>query len=119
MNTADVEDIRARLEDAHVVPAALALLHLSGDLGVLDEIAPYIRDAWDYSAKFPEETAASIRDRLAVETARVAAGGAPALPHADTALIRRMMSVAVNEDVPEEYVPMALEQIGLSSALDA
>lgn len=108
------QDVRALLEDAHIVPMAMALIHLSGDLGVLDEIAPYLRDAWDYTAKVPEETAARIRDRLAAELARIEAGGEPALPDPDEGLLHRMMSVAVAEDVPEEYIPMVLEQMGLT-----
>ncbi len=118
MSETTADTIRARLDDAHIVPAAMALVHLSGDLGVLDEIAPHIRDAWDYTARVPEETAAAIRDRLAGELDRIAAGGRPALPHADRALLRRMMSVAVGEEVPDEYVPMALEQIGLAMPAD-
>lgn len=108
------QDVRALLEDAHIVPMAMALIHLSGDLGILDEIAPYIRDAWDYTAKVPEETAARLRGRLAAELARIEAGGEPALPDPDQGLLHRMMSVAVAEDVPEEYIPMVLEQMGLT-----
>jgi 4-hydroxyacetophenone monooxygenase len=112
---ADERAIRTHLEDAHVVPMAMSLVHLTGDLSVLDEIAPYIRDAWDYTAHVPEEAVANIRDRLAREIARIEAGGDPTLPVPDRHLLRRMMSVAVAEEVPDEYVPMVLEQMGLTA----
>jgi 4-hydroxyacetophenone monooxygenase len=115
---ADEPGISIHLEDAHVVPMAMALVHLTGDLGVLDEIAPYIRDAWDYTARVPEDAVARIRDRLAHEIARFQAGGDPALRMPDRYLLRRMMSVAVGEEVPDEYVPMVLEQMGLTAGLE-
>lgn len=114
----DPQMARSNLEDAHIVPAAMALIHLSGDLAVLDEIAPYIRDAWDYSARVPDALASCIRDRLAKELVRIENGGNIALPHLDRDLLRRMMSVAVAEEVPDEYVPMVLEQIGLTMSAD-
>lgn len=119
MPEAEGQKVRVLLEDAHIVPMAMALVHLSGDLGVLDEIAPYIRDAWDYTARVPDDLAASIRDRLAAELTRLDAGGAPSLADPGRALLHRMMSVAVGEDVPEEYIPMVLEQMGLTSGEEA
>ncbi|MGU3492994.1 flavin-containing monooxygenase [Xanthobacteraceae bacterium A53D] len=110
------QTVRALLEDAHVVPMAMALVHLSGDLGPLEQIRPFIRDAWDYTAKVPDEVASALRDRLAEEIARIEGGGSPALPHPAPDLLRHMMSVAVGEEVPEDYVPMVLEHMGLADA---
>jgi 4-hydroxyacetophenone monooxygenase len=102
---------RDRLEESDIVPQALALVQLSGDLSILDEIAPYIKGPWDYSESLPEALKARLRDRLAGELERLAAGGTAALPHPDSDTLRRMMSIAVGEDVSPEYVPLALEQM--------
>ena len=41
----DIE-VRKHLDGGNVVPLAMALIHLSGDLTILDEIKSYVRGAW-------------------------------------------------------------------------
>ncbi len=109
-------EIMKRLQGAHIVPATMSLVHLTGDLSLLDDIAPYVQDAWDYSVTVPEEVAARVRSRLASAMERHAAGARPALPMPDPTILRRMMSVAVGEEVPPDYIPMVLEQMSLAPA---
>ena len=106
-------ETRQRLEGAQVVPLTMSLVHLTGDLSLLDLIAPHVRGAWDHLESVPPELASALRDRLASELERLKEGGAPALPHPDQETIRRMMSAAVGEPVHEEYVPMLLEHMHL------
>lgn len=113
MRNKESTDTRLRLEGANVVPIALSLVHLSGDLSVLDEIAPHVTGAWDHLESVPPELASSLRDRLAAELARAEHDGAPAMPEPDAETIRCMMSVAVGERVAPEYVPMLLEHMRL------
>lgn len=111
----NVSTLRQRLDGAAVVPLALSLVQLSGDLGVLDEIAPFVRGAWEHLQSVPEPVAASLRDRLARELERVDAGGAPALPDPAPEIVQRMMATAVGEPVHEEYVRMLLEHMHLEA----
>lgn len=110
------DSIRDCLDGADIVPLTMSLVHLTGDLSLLDEIAPHVRGPWDYMAKVPDEVQSAIRDRLASELARVEAGGDPRLASPPSETIRRMMSVAVGEEVPGDYVPMLLEQMSFVPA---
>lgn len=103
--------IRARLDEADIVPLAMALVQLTGELDLLDEIAPHISGPWDYAQSIPPELAARIRDRLA---GVLAAPVPPALPDPDPDLLQRMLSVAVGGKVSAEYVPMLTEQVGFT-----
>jgi 4-hydroxyacetophenone monooxygenase len=108
--------LRERLDGAAVVPLALSLAQLTGDLEVLEQIAPFVRGAWEHMQQVPEDIAASVRDRLAGELERIAAGGAPAMPTPAPDVLQRMMTVAVGEPVHEEYIPMLLEHMQLEGA---
>ncbi|MGX0978432.1 4-hydroxyacetophenone monooxygenase [Roseovarius sp. MBR-51] len=115
MTTDTLTGIRARLEAADCVPLALALAQMTGDLAILDEVGPYVRGPWDYSHSLPDGLQALIRDRAA----EALESGEWKLPRPDADTLRRMMSVAVGETVDEEYVPMVLEQMDLSSGARA
>ena len=113
MNMKQDNEVRKYLEGGNVVPLAMALIHLSGDLSVLDEIKSYVRGAWEHLEAVPPELAANLRDRLAEELTRISEGGRPALEHPSSETIQKMMSVAVADEVHGEYIPMLLEQMGL------
>ena len=108
-------EIRRKLDGANVVPLAMALAQISGDLTVLDDIAPHVRGAWEHLESVPASVSGRVKDRLVKEILRVWAGGKVALPDPAKATLQRMMSVAVGEHVPEEYLPMLLEHMGLSA----
>lgn len=108
-----------RLDGADIVPLTMALVQMSGDLGWLAKIQPYVNGPWDYSERLPDGLKAEIRAAAAAEMARIADGGKMRLASPDTETIRRMMSVAVAESVPGEYVAMALEQMGWHLTSDA
>lgn len=110
----DPVSIRSYLDEADVVPLAMALVQITGDLSLLDEIAPHISGPWDYSQSIPPELASTIRDRLAYELSRDD-DPAPALMEPDPELFQRMLGVAVGGEVAAEYVPMLTEQVGFSS----
>ncbi|MEI7785050.1 MAG: NAD(P)/FAD-dependent oxidoreductase [Betaproteobacteria bacterium] len=118
MNPSAGQELRQRLEGAAMVPLTLSLLQLSGDEQLLEALRPHVRGAWEHLAAVPPELAASIRERLACELERIAAGGAPACPVPPPELMQRMMAVAVGEPVHEQYIPMLLEHMRLEG-LDA
>lgn len=106
-------DTRLRLEDANVVPLAMALVQFTGDLTILEQIRPHVRGAWDHLEAVPPELAKSIRDRMVQSLEAHRAGQPPALPAPPTALVQQMMSTAVAEPVDARYVPMLIEHMGL------
>ena len=109
----DFSSIRARLEGANPVPLAMSLMHMTGDLSLLEHIMPHIRGAWEHLESIPPELAGSIRDRMAACMVEVSKGGSPSMAQPSSQVIQKMMSAAVGEQVSEAYVPMLLEQVGL------
>ena len=107
--------VRGLLDEADIVPLALALVHLEGDVALLEAIAPYVKGPWAHQAKLPEALAASIRDRVAEALARKGAG----VPVSDLppAMLQHMMSVAVGEPVQAQYVPMLVENMLLTPSV--
>ena len=113
MSHPDFNSIRARLEGANPVPLAMSLIHMTGDLSLLEHITPHIRGAWEHLESIPPELAGDIRDRMAACMAEMSRGGSPSLAQPSSQVIQKMMSAAVGEQVSEAYVPMLLEQVGL------
>lgn len=113
LNEVDAE-LRQRLEGADIVPLTMSLIHLTGDLSLLELIEPHVRGAWEHQESVPPELASSLRDRMAVELERLRLGESPVMESPAMDTVRRMMSVAVGESVPEEYVPMLIEHTQLA-----
>ncbi len=109
----DAAPLRAAMEEADIVPLLLVLAHLSGDEAILDEAAPYIHGAWNFMHTLPAALQARIRDRLAAVLADHDASGRklPATPPPH--LLRKMLDVGVGQQVPQEYVPLLLEEMRL------
>ncbi len=113
--TRDEAALRAALEEADIVPAALVLVHLTGDLAILDEMTPHIQGGWNYMEKVPEPLRRRIRERLvSVLKEKAADPSLPALPPPD--VLRRIMSASVGAQMPSEYVPLFVEELGLAQA---
>jgi 4-hydroxyacetophenone monooxygenase len=112
----DAAHLRAAMREADLVPLLLVLAHLSGDEAILDEAAPYIHGAWNFMHTMPDDLQAKVRDRLARVLAEYDATGRalPATPPAH--LLRKMLNVGVGQEVPEEYVPLLLEEMRLGEA---
>ena len=113
MSLSDFSSIRARLDGANPVPLAMSLIHMTGDLSLLEHIMPHIRGAWEHLESIPPELAADIRDRMAACMVEMNKGGTPVMAQPSSVVIQKMMSAAVGEQVSEAYVPMLLEQVGL------
>ena len=112
----DVPTIEDRFMGADIVPLTMALVTATGDMSLLDEIAPYVQGPWDHSESIPE----SLRARIRAQAAACWGSGAfmrepPPLSRADVAT---MMSAAVGSVVAAEYVPMLVEHMGLTLASD-
>ncbi|MGB1142384.1 MAG: NAD(P)-binding protein, partial [Halioglobus sp.] len=106
--------IAAALEDASVPTLMMSMVHMSGDTSLLDgELRPagvYINE---YQGYMSEEDKAAVRAQ-ALEIIRAFRDGGcqlPAPPSPET--IHRMMNFLVAQEVPEDYVPMMLEEMEL------
>jgi 4-hydroxyacetophenone monooxygenase len=111
----DESVLRSALREADVIPALMVLAHLSGDTALLERAAPHIQGGWNYQETLPEELKAEIRERLVQELKRQAQNPQePVLP--DQESLRRIMSASVGAEVPPEYVPLFVEELGLGGA---
>lgn len=106
--------IAAALEDASIPTLMMSMVHMSGDTSLLDgELRPagvYINE---YQGYMSEEDKAAVRAQ-ALEIIRAFRDGGsqlPAPPSPET--IHRMMNFLVAQEVPEDYVPMMLEEMEL------
>jgi 4-hydroxyacetophenone monooxygenase len=107
----DEAALRAALAEADIAPMLMVLVQLTGDLDILDEVAPHIHGAWSFLQSVPEPLKAKVQDRL-VATLRdyVATDRAPP-PRPSADVLQRMMSGGVGQPVPEEYIPLLLEEM--------
>lgn len=98
------------LDGADVAPLLMVLVHLSGEEAWLDEVRPFITGPWNFHENAPDALKQRMRQRLREVLIDYAAGNRdlPAEPPAH--LLRRMLSAGVGGDVPEEYIPMILEE---------
>jgi len=115
--TDDDATIAAALEDVSVPTLMLTLVHMTGDPSYLRrDLKPqglFLNEVQGFMS--PEDQAA-VR-ALALDVIRAYRDGGSVLPPPPgPELIREMMSWLVCEDVPEEYVPMMLEELELDGA---
>ena len=109
----DEAALRAALDEADIAPMLMVLVQLTGDLALMDEVAPYIHGPWSFLESVAGALKQRVRDRLVEALKDYAASGRepPARPPAE--LLQRMMSAGVGQPVPEEYIPLLLEEIRL------
>ncbi len=102
------------LESASIPTLLMSLIHLTGDTSLLDgPIRPGRAGLGEVQGALTAEQKAEVR-RHALEVLRAYRDGGcklPAPPSPET--IHRMMSFMVGEPVPDEYVPMMLEEMEL------
>jgi 4-hydroxyacetophenone monooxygenase len=112
---ADETALQAALAEADIAPTLLVLVHLGGDTAILDEVAPYITGAWSFMEEVPETLKQKVRDRLVDVLKDYAATGRAVPQTRPDALLQRMMSAGVGQPVPDEYVPLLVEEMRLGS----
>ncbi|MEE8600070.1 flavin-containing monooxygenase [Euzebya tangerina] len=117
----DADQLRQALSEADMPVLAMVMVHLTGDRRWIEEPYQPARDVRlfpDESGGLTEQAQQDLRDAV---FEAVLSGAEPVdLP---TATLARMMSVAVAEEVSEEYVPLFMEEMGFrdpdTSATDA
>jgi 4-hydroxyacetophenone monooxygenase len=115
---APVEDddasIAAALEDVSIPTLMMSMIHMSGDASLLDgPLRPtgiYLNEVQGF---MPEEDQAKVRAQALEVIKAHRDGGCRLPPPPSPATIHRMMCFLVAGEVPEEYVPMLLEEMEL------
>ncbi len=115
--TEDDDAIAAALADLSIPTLMLSLVHMTGDpsliRGALRPQGLFLNEVQGYMS---EPDKAEVR-RLALDVIRAYRdGGCQLPPPPGPDLVREMMSWLVCEDVPDEYVPMMLEEMELDGA---
>ena len=111
---ADEALLRKSLEGADIVTSLLVLAHLSGDMRILDEAAPFVHGAWNYLEKIPDELKGRIRNRLVETLKELAAAGKQPSRLLPNDVLKRIMSTGAGQQVPDEYLPLMVEELRLS-----
>ncbi len=106
--------IAEALESACIPALMVSLVHLTGDAGVLDgPIRPQRAVLGESQGFMSKGEKAAVRERALRALAAYRDRGCPLPSQPDGPTIRRMMSFMVGEEVPDEYVPMMLEEMAL------
>jgi 4-hydroxyacetophenone monooxygenase len=106
--------IAAALEDVSIPTLVLSLVHMTGDPSwIRGELRPQGLFLNEVQGFMSEDTKAAVRARALEVIRRYRDGGCRLPPPPSPALIREMMSWLVCADVPDEYVPMLLEEMEL------
>jgi 4-hydroxyacetophenone monooxygenase len=109
----DEQALRVALADADIGPTLMVLVQLTSDLGILDEVAPHIHGAWSFLETVPEDLKQKVRDRLVEVLKDYAATGREPPQRIASDVLQRMMSASVGQMVPEEYIPLLVEETRL------
>lgn len=112
--TEDDAFLAEALEVASVPTLIMSIVHMTGDTAILrGAIKPKVPLLGEIQGYLSKEEQAAIRV-LALETLKKFRDNDCQLPPPPSAqTIREMMNFFVGETVPEEYVPMMLEEMGL------
>ncbi len=102
------------LEDASIPTLMMAMVHLTGDTSLLDgPIRPKPPLIGEVQGYLSEDEKAAVRGK-ALEVLKAYRDGGCKLPGPPSiATVQRMMSFVVGTDVPQDYVPMMLEELAL------
>jgi 4-hydroxyacetophenone monooxygenase len=110
---ADEQLLELALEGADVAPLLMVLVHLTGEEHWLDEVAPHINGPWNFQETVPLELKQRLRARMKEVLLDFASRGVALPAEPPPGLLRKMLSSGVGGPVPEEYIPMILEEMML------
>ena len=112
--TDDDATIAAALEDVSIPALLMSMVHMTGDPSHLrGEHVPvgiYLNEVQGFMSP---ESQAAVRARALEVISAYRDGGCVLPPPPDEALLHEMMRVLVAAEVPEEYVPLILEELEL------
>ena len=103
------------LEGADIAPLLMVLVHLTGEEHWLDAVAPHINGPWNFQETVPEALKQRVRARVKAVLKDFSAHGTALPAEPPPGLLRKMLSSGVGGPVPEEYIPMILEEMHLGA----
>ncbi len=110
----DDELIARSLQDASIPTLMMSMIHMSGDSSLLDgTIRPAGVFINEYQGYMSEEDKAAVRTQALAVIKAFRDGGCQLPPPPDANTIHRMMNFIVAGEVPQDYVPMMLEEMEL------
>ena len=104
------------LEGADIAPLLMVLVHLTGEEHWLDEVAPHINGPWNFQETVPAALKQRVRVRMKAVLRDFAAHGTALPAEPPPGLLRKMLASGVGGPVPEEYIPMILEEMNLDDS---
>ena len=117
--TTSDEQIAAALEDVSIPTLLLSLIHMSGDASILDgPLRPqglFLNEVQGYMS---EEDKAAVRVKAIEVIKDYRDRGCPEPEPVSPELLKKMMAFLVCQEVPDEYVPMMLEEMELGGTDD-
>ena len=103
-------ELRQALAEGEIHTLLMTYVHLSGDESMLDKFAPHIKSPYAYP---PEEIPAELTEELRQKLLHVLTTPGAALEgDISDALMHRMMTVGLAEEVADEFLPLLYDQIG-------
>lgn len=112
----DLSALQSAMAEANVPTLLAAYTHLSQDADFLEKFAPHIRPQFSPEpTAIPAELEQQLREKLThlLTTGEGVAKGTPS-----DALMRRIMSVTVGEEVGEEFLELVYDQCGFKPWID-
>ncbi len=103
------------LSEADIATLTLVLSQLTNDIKYVERIRPFVKGAFDYSVKIPEDLALEIKQELTyfLENKYFTNNNLINYSHLKNKFIKDLMSIGVGEDVPDEYIPMMKEELAI------
>jgi 4-hydroxyacetophenone monooxygenase len=106
--------IARALEDASIPTLLMSMIHMSGDASLLDgPLRPAGVFINEYQGYMSEEDKATVRAQALQVIKAFRDGGCRLPPQPSAQTIHRMMNFIVASEVPQDYVPMMLEEMEL------
>jgi 4-hydroxyacetophenone monooxygenase len=112
--TGDREHLGRALKASDVAPLLMVLVHLGGDPGWLDRIAPHVKGPWSFHEQAPEALKEELRRALIDLLVEYATTGRPLPATPPMNLLPKMLDTCTGQRVPPEYYPCVLEELNLA-----
>jgi 4-hydroxyacetophenone monooxygenase len=113
---ADEAALDLALDGADIAPLLMVLVHLTGERHWLRDVGQHIHGPWNFQESIPDELKQRVRTRVKEVLREFAASNTPLPPEPPRDLLREMLSAGVGGSVPNEYVPMILDEMNLSDS---
>jgi 4-hydroxyacetophenone monooxygenase len=105
----DTPELRQALQEGEIHTLLMSYVHISRDESMLDRFAPHIKSPFAYP---PEDIPTELQDELRGKLLHVLTSPAAETESLTSALMHRMMSVGIDEQVDDEFLPLLYDQIG-------